>query len=111
MNSIDNAISQINIARPENSVIGVKTNAREQMRLLDDKRFHKKKYRLALQMYAKLDIVEYAQSYPTWAAKDVLSEIVKDYDKNLPAEILLEMSHYIVTEWEKIQASKKELVH
>jgi hypothetical protein len=76
----------------------------------DNRKFYRKKYKLALQLYAKLDMAAYAQTHPEWGAKDVLAEIVKDYDKDLPSEILLEMAQYIITEWEKIQATNKELV-
>lgn len=51
-------------------------------------------------------MVAYAQTHSEWGAKDVLAEIVKDYDKDLPSKILLEMAAYIIAEWEKIRASK-----
>lgn len=107
MNEIDIAISQFSVARPGNLTVVLKTE--EQIPELDNKRFYRKKYKLALQLYAKLDMVAYAQTHTEWGTKDILAEIVKDYDKNLPSDILLEMAQYIVIEWEKIQASKKEL--
>jgi hypothetical protein len=108
MNDIDISISQFGVARPENSLVLLKTE--ERVPVLDSKKFYRKKYKLALQLYAKLDMVAYAQKHPEWGTKDVLAEIVKDYDKDLPSDILLEMAEYIVTEWEKILASKKELI-
>lgn len=60
--------------------------------LIDNRRFYRKKYRLALQMYAILDIHEYAKTKSTWSAKDVLAAIVKDYDPLLPSDILLDMT-------------------
>jgi hypothetical protein len=75
--------------------------------MLDIRRFYKKKYRLALQIYAIVEINEYAKTQPTGTAKDILSAIVKDYDPQLPSDILLEMTQFILQEWEKIQLSKK----
>jgi hypothetical protein len=76
---------------------------------LDIRRFYKKKYRLALQMYAIVDINEYAKTQPTWTAKDILAAIIKDYDPQLPSDILLEMTQFILQEWEKVQLSKKQI--
>jgi hypothetical protein len=74
---------------------------------LDIRRFYRKKYRLALQIYAIVEINEYTKTQPTWAAKDILAAIVKDYDPQLPSDILLEMTQFILQEWEKVQLSKK----
>ena len=76
---------------------------------LDIRRFYKKKYRLALQMYAIVDINEYAKTQPTWVAKDILAAIIKDYDPQLPSNILLEMTQFILREWDKVQISKKQI--
>jgi hypothetical protein len=110
MNDRHIVISQLSVARPNNMTVNLIEGELNQSVVVDHKRFYRKKYKLALQLYAKLDMVAYAQTHPEWGAKDVLAEIVKDYDKDLPSEILLEMAEYIVTEWGKIQASKKELV-
>lgn len=72
----------------------------------DNQRFYRKKYRLALKLYATLDIQAYAKTQPNWAAKDVLAAIIKDYDPQLPSNILLEMTQFILEEWEKKQSTK-----
>jgi hypothetical protein len=77
---------------------------------MKQKSYLKKKYRLALKFSAMMDLHEFAQTHPEWGAKDVLVEIMKNYFSDFPPVIVLEMAEYIVTEWEKIQASKKELV-
>ena len=77
--------------------------------VLDNKRFYKKKYLLALKLYATVEIHEYVKSQPSWGAKDVLIAIVKDYDPQLPSDILLTMTQFIVQEWEKVQTTKQQV--
>jgi hypothetical protein len=109
---IDDAINNLIIARPEtNSSELVQFKNNVETIEVRQKRYLTKKYRLALKLSALLDLQELAETHPEWGAKDVLFDIMKDYYSDFPAELVLEMSHYIVTEWEKIQASKKELVH
>jgi hypothetical protein len=112
MNDIDYAISQLNVAKPENLNVRLMTDEeRTQMAMFDSKKYNRKKYKMALQFGAKMKLYELSITHPKWGAKDVLIDIMKDYYSDFPAELVLEMSHYIVTEWEKIQVSKKELVH
>jgi hypothetical protein len=111
MNDIDNAISQLNVAKPANLNVRLMTEEeRAQMAVLDNKKYNRKKYKMALQFGAKMKLYELSNAHPEWGAKDVLVDIMKDYYSDFPAELVLEMSEYIVTEWEKIKASKKELV-
>ncbi len=108
---IEDAISNLKIEPPKtNSVKLVQLNNTVETVEARQKRYLRKKYRLALQFSAFMDLQELAKTHPEWGAKDVLVEIMKDYYSDFPAELVLEMSAYIVTEWEKIKASKKELV-
>jgi hypothetical protein len=107
---IDNAISQFSVTRPENLKVTLMTEEeRAKMAVLDDKRYYKKKYKLALQFGAKMQLHEFHRTNPTWGAKDVLVEILKNYNSDFPSLIVLEMAQYIVEEWETIQNPKKEL--
>lgn len=111
MNDIDNAISQLSVARPKNlTVRSITEEERVQMATLDNKRYFRKKYKLALQFGAKMQLHEFHRTNPSWGAKDVLVEILKNYSSDFPSVIVLEMAQYIVAEWETIQNPKKELL-
>ena len=100
MNDINKSVSAFNIS---NAQLNTSSD-------FDNQRFYRKKYRLALKLYATLDIQAYAKTQPNWAAKDVLAAIVKDYDPQLPSNILLEMTQFILEEWEKNQMTKQDFV-
>lgn len=71
---------------------------------------YKPKYRKSLKNSTKLDVHEYYNQHPEAGAKDVLSDMIKEYSSLLPPIILLEVAQVILEEWELIQASKKQLV-
>ena len=78
----------------------------QQMVLMAKQSFFKEKYRHALKVSTKIDLLLLNQTYPEWTAKDVLSTLIKGYDPQLPAQILLEMTHFILAEWEILQTTK-----
>ena len=83
----------------------------QQMRLLSKKSFFKEKYRHALKISTKIDLLLLNQTHPEWTAKDVLSSLVKSYDPQLPTLILLEMTQFILAEWEILQTTKSPLAY
>ena len=69
----------------------------------------KEKYRMSLKSYTKRKIQEYANIHADWRAKEVLVEIMKGYNPELPPVVLLEMTQFILEEWAKRQTTKQEL--
>jgi hypothetical protein len=80
-----------------------------QMAELAKKSFYRPKYRNALKIITKLHMQEYYLTYPDCSVKDMLSEMVKGYNPYLPSEILLEMTKFILEEWESMKSINKEL--
>jgi hypothetical protein len=72
--------------------------------------FYKPKYRNGLKIMTKLDVQEYYRAHPDCKAKDLLSDMMKEYNPEIPTPILLEMAQVILEEWERLTASKKDLV-
>jgi hypothetical protein len=73
----------------------------QQMATLSQKSFFKEKYRHGLKILTQMDIERHILEHPEWQLKDVLAAILKNYNPELPAIILLEMTQFIITEWEK----------
>ena len=104
--------SNDNRQTPENISHRYMTEAEsQQMTLLAKKSFFKEKYRHALKVSTKIDLLLLNQTYPEWTAKDVLSSLVKSYDPQLPTLILLEMTQFILAEWEILQTTKSPLAY
>ena len=81
-----------------------------QMAIIAQKSLYKDKYRHALKSLSKLKIHEYYETNPNWSAKDILLNVMKEYNPNLPSIVLIEMTQFILNEWESIQASKNDMV-
>ena len=97
---------------PENIPYRCMTEAEsQQMTVLANKSFFKEKYRHALKVSTKLDLLLLSQTYPEWTTKDVLSTLIKSYDPQLPSSILLEMTQFILAEWEILQTSRNIPAH
>jgi hypothetical protein len=108
---IDEAISQLRLTRPKNLVVKMMTEEeRAKLPVFTPNSYFKKKYRLALEISTKMMVQGMYEKHPNWTTQDVLVASLKEYNSDLPSSILLEMAQIIVIEWEKIQASKKELV-
>lgn len=92
------------IAEPQLDKVYFKPMTEEellQMAVLSQKSFFKEKYRHGLKVLTLMDIHRLQQDHPDWRLKDVLAAILKNYNPELPAVILLEMSQFIIAEWEK----------
>ncbi len=70
--------------------------------------FFKEKYRTGLKNLVKSDMKLFKKQYPEWQLKDVLVAVIKDFNPELPPAILLEMTQFIIAEWES--SSQKEVV-
>ena len=81
-----------------------------QMAIVAQKSLLKDKYRHALKSLSKMKIYEYYETNPDWSAKDILLNVMKEYNPNLPSVVLLEMTQFILNEWETIKSSKNEMV-
>jgi hypothetical protein len=81
-----------------------------QMATLSQKSFFKEKYRHGLKILTQMDMEKYLQEHPDWRLKDVLAAILKNYNPELPAIILLEMTQFIIAEWEKTHVNETKAV-
>jgi hypothetical protein len=80
-----------------------------QMAELAKKSFYRPKYLSGLKFLTQYDVREYHETHPEAPAKDVLSEMMKTYNPDLPSDILLDMAKVILEEWESLKTSTKEL--
>ena len=97
---------------PENIPHRYMTEAEsQQMTVLANRSFFKEKYRHALKISTKFDLLLLNQTHPEWTIKDVLSTLIKSYDPQLPSSILLEMTQFILAEWEILQTSRNIPAH
>lgn len=81
----------------------------EESKLISKKAFFKDKYRNALKTVTKLDIQELAKEHPDWCTKDVLVYIIKNYNPDLPSQILIEMTQFITSEWDIVKSKQLAL--
>ncbi len=92
------------ITEPQSEKVYIKHMTEEellQMAMLSQKSFFKEKYRHGLKVLTRMDMQRLQQEHPDWRLKDVLAAILKNYNPELPAVILLEMTQFIIAEWEK----------
>ena len=99
-----------NIISSEVSVIREMTDAEKaKTAIITRNSYLKEKFRMSLKFYTKRKIQEYADIHADWRAKEVLVEIMKGYNPELPPVVLLEMTQFILEEWAKRQTTKQEL--
>jgi hypothetical protein len=99
-----------NIVSSEGSVIREMTEAEKaETAIITRNSYLKEKFRMSLKFYTKRKIQEYADIHADWRAKEVLVEIMKGYNPELQPVVLLEMTQFILDEWEKKQTHKSEL--
>lgn len=97
------------ITQSETSVIREMSDAEKaEMAIITRNSYLKEKFRTSLKFYTKRKIQEYADIHADWRAKEVLVEIMKGYNPELPPVVLLEMTQFILEEWEKKQSTKNE---
>jgi D-alanyl-D-alanine dipeptidase len=102
--------SDKNIVQPESSNIREMTDEEKaETAYITRNSYHKEKFRKSLKLYTRMKIQAFAGTHPELNAKDLLVEIIKCYNPKLPPVVLLEMTQYILEEWEKIQAKKKTM--
>ncbi len=68
--------------------------------------FFKEKYRKSLKTLTKVEMRQLQKVHPEWQLKDVLSALFNDFNPELPSSILLEMTQFIIVEWEKTHQSE-----
>ncbi len=111
MKNLDNEISQLQINRPDNIPHRIMTEEEKSAFPIDRiKSYRKEKFRRGLKSHSQSRVYEFYKTNPEWGAKDILLNVMEGYNPELPADVVLEIAEYIIMEWEKIKASKKELV-
>lgn len=65
------------------------------------KPFRTKKFRLALEFASLRHFHQIVSEHPDWPLKDVLSDILKGFNPEIPPDMILEMTQLIIREWEK----------
>jgi hypothetical protein len=111
MKELDNATIALEIPNTED--ISFKYMTPEEEARVDEitkNSFYRPKYLSGLKFLTQYDVREYHETHPEAPAKDVLSEMMKTYNPDLPSDILLDMAKVILEEWESLKTSKKELV-
>jgi hypothetical protein len=81
----------------------------KQMAIIAHKSLYKDKYRNALKSLSKIKVYEYYETHPNSSAKEVLVNVINGYNPNLPSAVLLEMTQFILNEWEAIKNVKNEM--
>jgi hypothetical protein len=62
--------------------------------------FFKEKYRKSLKTLTRYEMRQFIKQHPDGQLKDALAALIKDYNPELPPAILLEMTQFIISEWE-----------
>ena len=71
--------------------------------------FFKEKYRKGLKTLTKYEMRQFRKEHPDGQLKDVLVALIKDYNPELPPSILLEMTQFIIAEWERTHEAEPVL--
>ncbi len=61
----------------------------------------KEKYRKSLKTVTRFRIKDLLDEHPEWPLKAILVAILDGYNPALPPEVLLEMTRFIIAEWQK----------
>jgi hypothetical protein len=102
--------SDKNITHTESSNIKEMTDEEKaETAIITRNSYLKEKFRKSLKLYTRVKIQEFAGTNPDLSSKDLLVSIIKGYNPKLPPVVLLEMTQYILEEWEKIQAKNKAM--
>jgi hypothetical protein len=110
MENIDNAISQLQVSRPDHIPHRFMTEEEQAKYAIDPaKSFRKEKFRRGLKSYSQTRVYEFYKTNPEWGAKDILINVMMGYNPDLPSDVVLEIAQYILQQWELLKASKKEL--
>jgi hypothetical protein len=71
--------------------------------------FFKEKYRKGLKTLTKYEMRQFIKQHPDGQLKDALAALIKDYNPELPPSILLEMTQFIISEWERTHQAEPVL--
>jgi hypothetical protein len=71
--------------------------------------FFKEKYRKSLKTLTKYEMRQFRKQHPDGQLKDALAALIKDYNPELPPSILLEMTQFIISEWESTYQAESVL--
>jgi hypothetical protein len=71
--------------------------------------FFKEKYKKSLKTLTKYEMRQFIKQHPDGQLKDVLAALIKDYNPELPPSILLEMTQFIISEWERTHEAEAVL--
>lgn len=70
--------------------------------------FRHKKNILALKDLTSVSLRQIVESNPDVSLKDVLSDIVKDFPQNIPADVLQQMTEFVLTEWASLHVQHQK---
>lgn len=73
------------------------------------KSFRKEKFRRGLKSHSQTRVYQFYKTNPEWGAKDILINVMRGYNPDLPSDVVLEIARYILEQWDIIKASNKEL--
>lgn len=71
--------------------------------------FLKEKYKKSLKTLTKYEMRQFIKQHPDGQLKDALAALIKDYNPELPPSILLEMTQFIISEWERTHKAEAVL--
>lgn len=109
MKNLDNDISQLQVSRPEHIPHRYMTEEEKiRVDIITKNSFRKEKFRYALKSHSQTKVYEFYKTNPEWGAKDILINVMKGFNPDLPSDVVLEIAQYILHQWETIQASNKK---
>ncbi len=67
-----------------------------------------KKYRKGLHGVAIYSVHELREEHPEWRLKDILADLIKNSNPDMPPAFLLEFAQHIIASWEQFELKKSE---
>jgi hypothetical protein len=71
--------------------------------------FRHRKNLLALQDLTAIKIAKHQLEHPNWGLKDLLAEVIKGFPSEMPSDVLLQMTQFIVSQWEKTESPRRQV--
>jgi hypothetical protein len=66
------------------------------------------KYRLGLEIVAGISVSKIKKDYPNWTLTQVLSDILKDANPDMPPSFVAEFVQHIIFAWENYSVEQSE---
>ena len=66
------------------------------------------KYRKGLKLVAAINVRDTIKAHPEWGLVEVLVDILKTTNRDMPPAFLAEFVQHIIASWERYEAAKKE---